>query len=100
MSNNLFASSFQIFQHTELEALTGRIFTQSQKECLQNDRARIAEMILALTYNPQNPVQFAQDDAHLKGQLASISYILQMSEEAEARLTELRKLGALDNLQN
>lgn len=97
MSNSLFASSFQTFYHTELEDLTGRIFTQAQKECLQNDRARIAESILALTYNPQNPVQFAQDDAHLKGQLASISYILQMSEEAEARFAELTRLGAFTN---
>jgi hypothetical protein len=49
---------------------------------ISNLRSNIAHEILALTYNPLNPLEFQQQDSYLKGQLAILSYLLDCNEAA------------------
>lgn len=78
--------TFTYWKLTNQEILQGSVLNFSQKQLLQNDLAQVADQILALDFNPQNPTKFAQDDAHLKGQMAAIRYMLIRSDESENAL--------------
>jgi len=80
---------FTSWSLSEQEVLSGSVLSFPQKQVIQNQRAQIAEQILALTFDPLNPVQFAQDDAHLKGQLSALNYLLLLSDESESALKAL-----------
>ena len=71
------------------EMLQASILSPQQEQLIQSDMAQVAETILNLAFDPKNPVQFAQDDAHQKGQLAAYRYLLLRSEESKSRLNSL-----------
>lgn len=80
------------FTHWDLlpqEVLQGSILSQSQKQLLQNELATIAEQIVNLEYTPDKPMEFVQHDAHLKGQMSIIRYMLLRSDESEVALKNL-----------
>lgn len=79
-------SQFSAFSFSEEELLSASILSPIQIQLIQTDMAQIAENILALEYDPLNPQSFVQNDAHLKGQLASLKYLLLRSEESEYQL--------------
>ncbi len=82
-------SSFATHNLTNEEALNGQVLSPLQLQVLQNEIAQIAEQILALTFDPSNPIRFAQDDAHLKGQLQFAQFLQARSEEARQVLLQL-----------
>jgi len=90
-------NSFASHKLAELETLNGSLLTPLQRQVIQNNIADVAEQIINLTYNPNNPVQFAQDDAHLKGQLAAFRFLLIRAEESELQLRILARNSQSDN---
>lgn len=68
---------------TDEETFNGQIFSDLQLKVLQNELSAIAERILTLTYDPLNPVDFAQQDAFNKGQLQLIQYLMARSDESK-----------------
>jgi hypothetical protein len=71
------------------EEVTAATLTTLQKAALQNLIASVAETILNLTYDPQNPQKFIQNDAFNKGQKAAYQFLLDSSDAAEAAALKL-----------
>ena len=82
-------STFTHWNLSSEEILQGSILSQSQKQLLQNELATIAEQIVNLEYNPSNSMEFVQHDAHIKGQMSVIRYMLLRSDESEMALKNL-----------
>lgn len=70
------------FNLTEEERISGSILTIQQQQVIQNQIAQVAEERLALSFDPLNPVKFAQQDAELKGQIGALKYLLAVSDES------------------
>lgn len=83
------AGTFTHWEFSEREILELTALSVERERFLQNERARVAEQIINLEYNPRNPMQFAQDDAHLKGQLSILNWMLLASQEAHLKLANL-----------
>jgi len=81
---------FTSWSLSDQEIISGSVLSFTQKQVIQNQRAQVAEQILGLVFDPLNPVQFAQDDAHLKGQLAAFNYLLLLSDESETALKAMQ----------
>jgi len=81
--------AFSKWSMSDEEILMASVLNPQQKQLIQSDLAQTAEQILSLTYDPLNPVDFAQQDAHLKGQMAAYRYILTRSDESELALKSL-----------
>lgn len=84
-------SSFTFINLTDSEALRGQILNTDQKNVIYNLRAAIAEQILNLRVDTTNIVEFAQKDAHLKGQLETYSFLIDSSDFAEKEVLERAK---------
>lgn len=76
-------SSFQSWVLSEAEILQGSILTTSQKQCIQNQIVSLAERKLNITFDPSNPLNFAQQEAELRGSIDALKYLLSLSESAE-----------------
>lgn len=76
-------SSFQTFPLADEETLNGQIFSDLQLKVLQNELSAVAERILTLTYDPINPVDFAQQHAHANGQLQLLQFLMARSDESK-----------------
>lgn len=87
--SHLVQSTFAMYQQTDQEFMTGQVLTATQKENIQNQIARIAELRLAITPDPNNYATFIQEEANYKGQMQALQYLLDCSNSAEAELTEL-----------
>lgn len=83
---NLITGTFTHWNLSSTEKLQGSILSIQQKQVLQNELAQVAEQIVNLEFDPNNPVSFAQNDAHLKGQMSIIRYMLLRSDESEQQL--------------
>lgn len=79
-------NSFSFYQLTVREELAGRILTGDQSHVLQNERSIIAEQLLGLTFEGNDPLEFAKQHAYLKGQLSIYTLILEQSQAAQAEL--------------
>lgn len=79
LNNNVFSS----YSLTEEETIRGSLLTVDQKHILQNELSQIAEQLLALTFDPQNPIDFAQQHSYLSGQMSILRIQLLRSDEAE-----------------
>ena len=90
--SKIIPNTFITYELTEEEAIQGAILTVSQKQNIQNHRANIAEEKLSLDYDVNNPQAFLQKEAHLKGQLDVLNWLLDSSEAAEDL--------AIDNIRN
>lgn len=86
---NLSIGTFTHWNLSPQEVLQGSVLSQSQKQLLQNELATVAEQIVNLEYDPNKPLEFVQHDAHLKGQMAVLRYMLLRSDESEAQLKSL-----------
>lgn len=73
------------------EELTAKILPQGYKLFLYNERAILADRILALRYNPEKQMEFLQEDAALRGQLDYLEYLL--SESAAAEQEVMRRVS-------
>jgi len=86
---NLAVGTFTHWNLSTQEVLQGSVLSQSQKQLLQNELATIAEQIVNLEYDAAKPMEFVQNDAHLKGQMSIIRYMLLRSDESEQQLQNL-----------
>lgn len=83
---------FQSWNLTPEEYLQGGMLTTAQKQVIQNQIASVATQKINLEFTPNDPLVFAQSEAHLRGQLDALNYLLTLSEEAENQLTGQRPL--------
>jgi hypothetical protein len=86
-------NSFTSYSLTKQETLLGSVLNPYQVQVIQNESAQVAENILALKFDPQNPQAFVQDDSYLKGQLSVFQLLLSKSEEAQLELEVLKNAG-------
>lgn len=63
----------------DLEEVAARIFTHAQLTVLNNDRIKIAQEMLNLTYNYPKDEAYALRLAELQGQLGNLSFLIDAS---------------------
>lgn len=85
----LVTNQFTSYTLSLREELEGSILSLLQKQVIQNELSLIASQKMALDYDPQNPIAFAQSEALLKGQLQVYNLLLDKSIEAESTLLKL-----------
>lgn len=85
-------NQFQSWTLSPEEFLAGGLLTTAQKQCIQNQIASVATQRINLAFTPDKPMEFAQQEAHLRGQIDALSYLLTLSEEAENQLSGQRPL--------
>ena len=76
-------NDFSSYNLTEEEALQGSVLTILQKQVIQNQLSNAALEKNALEFDPNNQLQFAQQEASLQGQIAAFKFLLDSSEIAE-----------------
>jgi len=79
----LIDNAFSSYELTDQEMTEGSILTITQKQVIQNQVAMFAEQQLALRYDPNNPILFAQEQAEKKGGIEALQWLLTISESAE-----------------
>ncbi len=82
-------SPFQSWILTADEALEGSILTITQKQCIQNQVATLAMERINLETEPAQPLKTLQQEAFLKGQIASLQYLLTLSASGEEARRQL-----------
>lgn len=87
--STLIQSTFARYEQTNQEQLAGSSFTYDQKQFIQNQICTLAEERIALVPEPNNYAEFIQHEAHLKGQMASLQYLLDCSLASEEQLYAL-----------
>jgi len=85
-------NQFQSWTLTPEEYLQGGLLTILQKQVIQNQIASVATQKINLTFTPAQPLEYAQQEAHLRGQIDALSYLLTLSEQAEFQLSGQRPL--------
>jgi len=80
-------NQFQSWTLSPEEFLQGGILTSLQKQVIQNQIASVATQKINLSFTPSQPLEYAQQEAHLRGQIDALSYLLTLSEEAERQLS-------------
>ena len=82
----LTTSTFSRYILTADEERTADLLTEAQISRLQNTLADIADSLINLDYTPDKPLEFAQNQAFLKGQRAVIDFILASHQTAVSSL--------------
>ena len=90
---------FSSFALTAEEELRGSVYSTEQKWVLQNKLAETAMIKTALTYDPEHPLLFAQEEAGHAAELLFIEYLLDTSDAAEQAIMELRNPNEDTNLE-
>lgn len=85
-------NQFQSWTLSPEEFLQGGILTSLQRQVIQNQIASVAAQKINLPFTPAEPLTYAQQEAHLRGQLDALSYLLTLSEEAEMQLSGQRNM--------
>jgi hypothetical protein len=80
-------NTFTTFELSDKEALQSAIFTTLQLQNLQNQLANAAESRLALEFDANNPSDFLQQEAFLKGQIELLKFLIDGSAMATEELT-------------
>jgi len=79
-------NSFTRYQLSEEEQLKGQILTTENAHFIQNLISDAAESKLAMKFDPNNPLHFAQQEAELTGQIGVLKALLDFSLSAQATL--------------
>lgn len=79
------SNRFQSWNLTEEEFFQGSILTNLQKQTIQNQISTLAHQRINIKFDPYKPLEFAQEDAEIKGQIQALEYLLVLSAEAESR---------------
>ena len=80
-------NTFSTFDLSDKEAIQSAIFTTLQLQNLQNQLANAAESRLALNFDANNPSEFLQQEAFLKGQIELLKFLIDSSAMATEELT-------------
>jgi hypothetical protein len=84
----LIPNSFSTFELSEAEQEAGSIINYNQKMVLQNKLSEIATQKINAIYDPQQPLEFAQNISYLQGQLDVINWLLDTSSVVEAEVKQ------------
>jgi hypothetical protein len=85
--------TFSTYELSSRETLSGGVLNTDQKNLFQNLLAEAAESRLALDYSPEKPLEFAQNEAFLKGQIQLLKYLLDNSDACEKQLRSLAEVN-------
>lgn len=89
MSNTeLTPNSFTSYELADEAVLQGSIFNELQLQVLHNHLASYAEQKIALDYDPEHPLIFAQNEASVKAKIELITYLIDTSKASLEILTE------------
>jgi hypothetical protein len=80
---HMIPTSFTAYQLNHQEQVEGSKFTITQKQVIQNHIADLAEQLLTLEPDTKDVLKFAQQQAHFKGGIASLKYLLAVCEAIE-----------------
>lgn len=75
----LIPNTFTSYKLTAEEEVAGYKFTEANRAVLQNLRSQISQELIGMLYDPTNPLEFASQKIYKDGQLAMLSYLLDMS---------------------
>lgn len=81
-------NTFTSYKLTEKEQRDGALLSSLNVAVLQNLRSSIAEEKLNLVFTPNDVLSFTQQEAHLKGQLDILNYILASHEESQSHQSQ------------
>jgi chemotaxis regulatin CheY-phosphate phosphatase CheZ len=81
-------TSFTRYELSESEQVQAVLLNDLQTKNIQNLLADVAEEKIRLTYDPLNPILFAQQEADLTGKLAILQYILSSAQESALKLAQ------------
>lgn len=97
---HLTTTPYSAYELTAQEYNEGSKFTINQKQVIQNQIALLADELLLLEPDPNDYAKFIQQQAHTKGGIQSLQYLLALgeaTEEAEMQDVDLRpELNELD----
>ncbi len=80
---HLISNTFSSFSLLPEEEESGQLLSDLQKMVIQNKLAMIAADKLKIEFNPLLPLEFAQQEAYLRGQLDALQWQLDVSQEVE-----------------
>lgn len=78
-------STFTKYTFSEQELPLSQVLTTLQRQNILTQIATIAEMRLAIIPDPLNYTAFIQQEAHYKGQMDALKYLIDCSDEAQER---------------
>lgn len=79
---------FSQFALTDAEQVAGELLSVTQVQVIRNLLAGEAHKRLALTFDPNNPLLFAQAEAEIQGAIGAYTYLLEASEVAHGSIIE------------
>jgi hypothetical protein len=79
--SHLITTSFSRFSLTQEEAVSGQTLTTQNIQFMQNLMCDAAEEKLALKFDPFNPMEFAQREAELMGQIGILRMLIEFSRQ-------------------
>jgi hypothetical protein len=74
-------SAFIKYELTAAEIKEGSHFSSAQRALIQNLIADSAEEKISLTFDPTNPLAFAQAEAELQGKIGILRYLLSLDSQ-------------------
>lgn len=80
------SNSFQSWVLTDKETIQGCLLTTANVQVIQNQIAAYAQERLNLELDMTNPHRFVQQEADLKGKIAALRYLLDLSESATKQI--------------
>lgn len=81
-------NKFTSWEFTPIELKVASTFNDLQIKLIQTQIAAAAEEKIALTYDPLNPVVFAQREAELQGNINALEYLLALSQSLSQSQSE------------
>ena len=80
------SNTFQSWILTDKETIQGCLLTNANIQVIQNQIATYAQERLNLELDMSNPHRFIQQEADLKGKIAALRYLLDLSESASKQV--------------
>jgi hypothetical protein len=84
-------SLFSRWNLTKEELRNGSTLSITQKQCIQNQICDLAHQRLAINLDTEAPLKSLQLHSELGGQIAALSYLIDISNAAEAELLAERQ---------
>lgn len=72
------------FSEEELKNLPG--FTLDQRQFLQSELAAVVSEKVALTFDPEHPQRFLQQEAELQGKMGMLKYLLSLNPKQQLEI--------------
>ena len=91
--SQMIPNMFTAWSLSDSEHRAGSCLGLLQKQVIQNLISEAASEKVALTYDPQNPLKFAQQEAELQGKIGVLQYLLAQSEYYETLATSTTSNG-------